>query len=133
MVLVLLKYESSHIQYEASPRNADADVPRCLLGWKRQTRVVEEAEIARVRGVRADSGPEGRVGEKWTGSETIALLLHRVVTLFHSPCTRNAFLKSFLIEIYATELNAADIVSACKRLTVSILTFSLLLRKYFGI
>lgn len=56
MVLVLLKYESC--MYEASPRNT-ADVLERLLGRKKQTRVVEEFEIACVRGVRADSGPEG--------------------------------------------------------------------------
>lgn len=46
MVLVFLKYEScTCVQYEASPRSA-ADVPERLLGWKRQTRVVKELEIA---------------------------------------------------------------------------------------
>lgn len=90
MLLVLLKPESR--SYAASPRNAAADVPECLLGRKRQTRAVRGAvEIAGVWEVRELTLALREAGEKWTGSETMAALLHPDVTLFHFLSTVNPF------------------------------------------
>lgn len=90
-----------------SPRNP-ADALACLLGRRRQTRVIKELEIARVwaltLGLRA-------AGDKCTGFKLSAVLLHRDVTMLRSLCHMNPFsCRSFDMFFFLFMINLINVV-----------------------